>query len=189
MGTPHTFRKIALLDLPRFDASGSPSVDIAPDVARRCLAPTIVCASLLAGVLSNVAAWQINSPYVFYLGPGLLFGSMVLLPWCRFCDVSWGQTLAAVGLAPIASAATAYLMRTNTLYALAAPFIGCAIMFAPIFVQCHPRVRCALIAALSVGSFLGLVLIAPCVALVGGVAAWQIAVAYCLSTALQVDDG
>jgi hypothetical protein len=61
-------------------------------------------------------------------------------------------------------------------------------MFAPIFVQCHARVRCALIAALSVGALLGLVLIAPCVALIGGVAVWQIAVAYCLSTALQVDD-
>src|SRR5271166_3257984 len=127
MGTPHTFRKIALLHLPRFDASGSPSVDTAPDVARRWAAPAIVSASLLAGVLSNIAAWQVNSPYVFYLGPGILFGCMVLLPWCRFCDIPWGQTLAAVGLAPIASAATAYLMLTNTIYALAGPLVGCAI--------------------------------------------------------------
>jgi hypothetical protein len=188
MGTPHTFRKSTLLDLPRFDASGSPSADVVPDIARRWQAPTIVGASVLAGVLSTVATWQVNEPYVFYLGPGVLFGALVLLPWCRCCDIPWGQTLAAVGLAPLASAATAYLLLAYTVYSLAAPLLGCTIMFAPIFVQCHARVRCALIAALSVGALLGLVLIAPCVALIGGVAVWQIAVAYCLSTALEVDD-
>jgi hypothetical protein len=187
MGTPHTFRKIALLDLPRFDASGSPSADAAPDIARRWAAAAIVCASVLAGALSNVAIWQAKA-YVFYLGPGVFFGLMVLLPWCRWCGISWGQTLAAVGLTPIAHAVAVHLTLTYSVYSLAAPFVGCLIMFAPIVVQCHARVRCAITAALSVGWVLGVVLIAPCLALIGGVAAWQIAVAYCLSTALQVDD-
>jgi hypothetical protein len=188
MATPHTFHRIALLHLPRFDASGSPSADIVPDVARRWAAPTIVSVSVLAGALSNVAAWRVNDPCVFYLGPGVFFGVMVLLPWCRYCGISWGQTLAAVVLAPIAHAAAVLLMLTYSAYSLAAPLVGCALMFAPIFVQCHARVRCALIAALSVGWVLGVALIAPCLALIGGVAGWQIAVAYCLSTALQVDD-
>jgi hypothetical protein len=188
MEKQYSFRKSTLLHLPRFDASGSPSVVVVPDIARRSQAPAIVWASVLAGALSTVAVWQVNIPHVFYLGPGVIFGCMVLMLWCRLCRISWGQTLAAVGLAPVAFAAVVYLTLRFDVFTLAAPLVGCAIMFAPIFARCHPRVRYSLFITMGVGWLLGLMLIAPCVALIGGVAVWQIAVAYCMSTALHVDD-
>lgn len=184
MGPTH-FRKATLADLPRFEESLLPDTGV-PDIALRRESSAVVWMALFSGALSTVAAWQLNNLPLFYLGPGTLFGLLVLLPWCRSCGVSWLQTLAAAGLAPLGYAAAVALTLNFSIYSLAAGLVGSAIMFAPILVRCHRRARLALLNAGAAGATLGMVV--PVFALVGGIAAWQMAVACCLSRALVVEE-
>ncbi len=182
------FKRCSLLTLPRLDEAHFPDGAATPDIARRQGAKTVVGMSVLSGMLSTVAAWQVSESYVFYLGPGVFFGILVLLPWCRFCRISWPQTLTAVALAPIGYLTAAHLTLAGNIYSLTASLLGCVIMFCPIFLRCHPRIRYALIVAVGVGWLIGVMLVVPYLALLGGIAAWQVAVAYCMSTALHVED-
>lgn len=187
MGTTQ-FRKPALADLPPFQAS-MPETTAPPDIALRHEPKAIVGAAIFSGALSMVAACQLNNPAVSYVGPGLLFGLLVLVPWYRSCGISWPQTLAAGGLAPCGYAVAVHLACSGSAGLLASGAVVCALMFAPLVVRCHPRVRAALIGAFFVGAMFGMVLAAlPILALLGGIAAWQIAVAYCLSAALWVEE-
>lgn len=182
METSNHFRKATLPDLPRFAEPASR--DETPNIAKRSWAATIYSLAVVSGILSNIAVWQLDRPCIFYFAPGVLFGLLVLLPWCGFCQVSWGQTVATVCLAPLGYAAAVCIHHSA--FSIFAGLVGGSITFAPLLLKSHPRVRGSVYAGLAVGWVLG----APMqvYALVGGVLVWQVAVGYCLSQALMVDD-
>jgi len=174
-----------LLDLPRFIELARYYADAVPSIASPDHSGSIAGLAIFSGLLSTVATWQVNHPYVFYLGPGIFFGLLVLLPWCRACGISWWQTLLTVCLSPVGYAAAVGLVLSQTGYTLAAGLAGCAITFAPLFVGTHPRIRASLIRAMFVGGLVGIPISFLCLAMVGGVAVWQVAVAWCLCAAFD----
>ncbi len=184
MGHHHSITDTPILPLEREDEtflSGEASI---PSIARPRRSGFVLGGAIVSGGLSTLALYS-QHDLGFWLGPGLLFGLLVLLPWCRFCAIGWGDTLAAVGLAPLGYLVAVYLTYHYTGFTLFAGLAGSVIMFLPLLVRSHPRVRCAVATALGVGWSLGLVLAVPFVAYFGGVAVWQICVAYCLCSALE----
>lgn len=96
--------------------------------------------------------------------------------------------MAAVGLAPLGYAAAVYLTINFNGFTLFAGLAGSAIMLVPLMVRGHPRVRSEVWIALGAGWWVGWVSAVPILACLGGVALWQICVAYSLSTALEKED-
>ena len=191
MDTPTTFRTKRMLSLPhvmakrRWITSGTLF-----RTSRKPHREQIIAAlAVLSGVLStlSMSLWP-REGYGFWLGPGLLFGLFFLLPWCRFCQISWAITAATVFLSPIGFAAAVYLVLRCDPCSLMGGLAGSVITFAPLLLEPDRRIRQAVTAALVCGSGVGFFLSMSCLAVIGGVAVWQIAVAYCLRQALKMDD-
>jgi len=140
--------------------------------------------TVLSGALSTCSLWF--QPAGFWLGPGVIFGLLVLLPWCRACQVPWSQTWAIVWLSPCGYAAAVYVFCLG--WFPVAGLVACAITFAPLANGCHPRVRSAAMTATLVGCLAGWLFMVWFLAAFGGVALWQIAVGWCLCKALRADD-
>jgi len=148
-------------------------------------AQALVRLSCLSGFLSTIFLWSM-SEYVFWFGPGVVFGLCVMLPWCIWCKVSRLQTFATVVLAPLGYAAAVYLTTLGV--PLFAGLAGCTIAFGHLMFAGHSRIRSAVFWAGVVGWLFGVLFVMPLLAFIGAIAAWQIAVAVCLSNALRIDD-
>jgi hypothetical protein len=186
MGTFNLFRRTTPLELPPFDESTSRLNVSVPSIAKPNRAGTIVSLSIVSGVLSTFAAVEMNHGYVFYLGPGILFGLIVLLPWCWWCQIGGWQTLATVCLAPLGYAAAVQMVLSMVPFCLLAGLVGSAVTFTPILLAAHPNIRFYVIVAVGVGWIVGIAV--PILFCIGGVLIWQVCVAYCLSQALAIDE-
>jgi hypothetical protein len=138
----------------------------------------------MSGLASNVWLWTYD-PIAVWFGPGLLFGLLVMLPWCHWCEISGWKTAATVALAPVGYAAAVYAYFHAWWFF--SGLIGCTICFAGVLAGGHSRVRAAAWMAGLMGWWAGAAMIFPFMPFVGGVAFWQVAVAACLSTALRIE--
>jgi len=145
----------------------------------------VVTLSVISGLLSTVLLWS-ESSFTLWLGPGIVFGLFVMLPWCLWCRLPWQQTVASLVLAPAGYMAAVYVAVAEA--PMLAGLVGSTILFAPLIFFCHARIRSALCSAGAAGWLLGILCAIPYLAYFGGIACWQIGVAVFLSSALHVDD-
>lgn len=145
--------------------------------------------SLVSGILSAAIPVVVLPALAFF--PGIAFGLLVMIPWAKACGLNFGAA-ATCGLLGVGGYYLAFRMGEdgNFFLAPAGGAIGTALMVVPGLISKQEGVRRASCRAILVGA--GAALIFPMAIfakalflLFVGIAAWQVAVALVLATALH----
>jgi hypothetical protein len=137
--------------------------------------------SLLSAIASALAFRYFGAGHDWLL-PGVFFGLLVLLPWCVWCRFATLQTLACVVLAPVG-----YMVAVQVYLVFPfSGFLGCALMFAPGWIDSHRKIQDAIAWATVIGTLVGMCFWAFAFAPFA-VALWQLAVAWAMSWALECE--
>jgi hypothetical protein len=169
---------------PRGIASLRIDEDAVPSIVRPGRANCLAWLAALSGVLSTAAIWCGGMKSgIFCFGPGVLFGLLVMLPWCWWCRLPWWKTLLIVVLSPLGYAAAVFV-----LIPFVSALVGSTILLAPVMYFGHRRICDTAFNAWVAGFFLGFLFIFPFTAYAGAILIWQVGVASFLANALSIDE-